>query len=387
MMKKRLCSLILIFVLLFVSMPVYGQVFDTSAGVAILMEAASGQILYAKNENVPRPPASIAKMMTLLLAFEALERGDLDWEETTTVSRNAWSKEVEGSKMFLDINQVVSMRDLINGISIVSANDGCIALAEHLYGSEAAFVQHMNRRAEELGMTNTVFKNSTGLPAEGQVMSAMDIAILARELVVKHPEILTIEMARDFTFNGIKQQNRNPLLGRFPGADGLKTGWTTESGFSLVGTAKQAAPGNAERRLISVVLNTGSDQERLTASQEMLNHGFLEFRLMTAAKKGETVAQVPVKDGRQQTVPVTVEVDATATIPKGRENELKLVVEQQELAAPLEIGSPAGYLLLQLDGETLQRVPLKTAEEMGRANFFVRTFRGILAFFRGLLNR
>ncbi len=385
-MKKRLCSLILIFVLLFVSMPVYGQVFDTAAGVAVLMEAASGQILYAKNENAPRPPASIAKMMTLLLAFEALERGDLAWDETTTVSRNAWSKEVEGSKMFLDINQVVSIRDLISGISIVSANDGCIALAEHLYGSEAAFVQHMNRRAQELGLINTVFKNSTGLPAEGQVMSAMDIAILARELVINHPEILTIEMERDFTFNGIKQQNRNPLLGRFPGVDGLKTGWTTESGFSLVGTAKQATQGNAQRRLISVVLNTGSDQERLAASKELLNHGFNGFRLTTAAKIGETVAQVPVKDGRRLTVPVTIGADATAVIPRGRENELKLVVLQQVLVAPLEIGAPAGYLLLQLDGETLQRVPLKTAEEVGRANFIVRTFRGILTFFRGLLN-
>ncbi|MBS4007035.1 MAG: D-alanyl-D-alanine carboxypeptidase [Clostridium sp.] len=385
-MKKRLCSLIIIFALLFVSMPAYGQAFDTAAGVAVLMEAASGQILFAKNGDVPRPPASIAKMMTLLLAFEALERGDLSWDETTTVSRNAWSKEVEGSKMFLDINQVVSIRDLISGISIVSANDGCIALAEHLYGSEAAFVQHMNRRAQELGMTNTVFKNSTGLPAEGQVMSAMDIAILARELVNNHPEILTIEMEREFTFNNIRQHNRNPLLGRFPGADGLKTGWTTESGFSLVGTAKQATPDGAERRLISVVLNTGSDQERLSASQELLNHGFNGFRLTTAAKKGETVAQVPVKDGRRLNVPVTIETDASAVVPRGRENDLKLVVEQQELAAPLEIGAPAGYLLLQLDGETLRRVPLKTAEEMGRANFFVRTFRGILAFFRGLLN-
>ena len=384
-MKKRLCSLILIFIL-FVSMPVYGQVFDTAAGVAVLMEAASGQILYAKNESVPRPPASIAKMMTLLLAFEALERGDLAWDETTTVSRNAWSKEVEGSKMFLDINQEVSIRDLISGISIVSANDGCIALAEHLYGSETAFVQHMNRRSQELGMTNTVFKNSTGLPAEGQVMSAMDIAILARELVINHPEILTIEMEREFTFNGIKQQNRNPLLGRFPGADGLKTGWTTESGFSLVGTAKQATPDNAQLRLISVVLNTGSDRERLAASQELLNHGFNSFRLTTAAKKGETVAQVPVKDGRRLTVPVTIGADASAVVPRGRENELKLVVEQQELAAPLELGAPACYLLLQLDDKTLQRVPLQTAEEMGRANFVVRTFRSILAFFRGLLN-
>lgn len=385
-MKKRFFSLVLIIALLFTSMPVYGQDFDTTAGIAVLMEAVSGQLLYLKNEHTPRPPASIAKLMTLLLAFEALERGDLSWEETTIVSRNAWSKEVVGSKMFLDINQEVSIRDLIHGISIVSANDGCIALAEHLYGSEAAFVQHMNRRAQELGMTSSVFRNSTGLPADGQVMSALDIAILSRELVINHPKILTIEVERDFTFNGIKQQNRNPLLGRFPGADGLKTGWTTESGFSLVGTAVQDTPGGADRRLISVVLNTASDAERLAATRELLNHGFRTFRLITAVKKGETIAQALVKDGRRQTVPVTIGKDATVAIPRGRENNLSRVVEQQNLIAPLEAGAAAGYLLLQLDGETLQKVPLKTAEEMGRANLIVRTFRNIVNFFRGLLN-
>lgn len=386
-MKKRLLPMLLVVMLLLLSVPVYGQGFDTSAGVAVLMEASTGQILYAKNADVPRPPASITKVMTLLLAFEALERGDLDWDETVIVSRNGWSKEVEGSKMFLDINQEVTVRDLINGISIVSANDGCIALAEHLYGSEAAFVQQMNKRAQELGMNNTVFKNSTGLPADGHVMSAYDIAILARELVVNHPEILTIESQREFTFNGIKQQNRNPLLNRYPGADGLKTGWTTESGYSLVGTAMQPATGSPERRLISVVLNTGSDAERLTASQELLNHGFLEYRQVTAAGQGDVVAEIPVKNGRRQTVAVSPRQDVNVAVPKGRADDIELVVEEEALTAPVEAGTTAGRLLVQLDGETLHSVPLQTTEPMTQANIVVRLFRGITGAIRGLFNR
>lgn len=380
-MKKHIVAILLIALLLSTG-TVYGQSFDTTAGVAALMEASSGQLLYLKNADEARPPASITKVMTLLLAFEALERGDMDWDDTTIVSRNAWSAEVEGSKMFLDLDQEVTIEDLVYGISIVSANDGCVALAEHLYGSEEAFVQQMNLRAQELGMTKTVFKNTTGLPADGHVMSAQDIVILSQELIINHPKILEIESQREFTFNDILQYNRNPLLGRYDGANGLKTGWTTESGYSLAGTAERQG-----RQLISVVLATNSDSERLSASMELLNYGFLEFNQITAAEQDESVGEVSVKDGRQQTVSVIPTRDVDVAVPNGRENDIELVVEETELVAPVEAGTAAGRLLIQLDGETLHSVQLETAEDVGRANFIVRGFRSIVNFITGLFNR
>jgi D-alanyl-D-alanine carboxypeptidase (penicillin-binding protein 5/6) len=311
---------------------------------------------------------------------EALERGTITWNDTTIVSSNAWQK--EGSTMFLPWNQPVTIEDLIKGISIVSANDGCIALAEHLYGSEAAFVEQMNRRAGELGMTGTVFKNSTGLPAEGHVMTARDIAILSRELLTRHPKVLEFESQREFTYNGIRQDNRNPLLGRYEGADGLKTGWTDESGFSLVGTAERDG-----RRLISVVLNTDSDTARRVASEQLLNYGYRNFSLATTAAAGSVVGEVTVIGGRRPTVGLVVTEDAVASIPQGRTNDIELVIEARELIAPVSAGTNAGVLHIRLDGETLHAVPVSTAEAMGRANFLVRAFRGLANFFRGLFRR
>lgn len=284
--------------------------------------------------------------------------------------------------MFLPWNERVSIENLIKGISIVSANDGCIALAEHLYGSEAAFVAQMNKRAQELGMTNTVFKNSTGLPDEGHVMSAMDIVIVARELVINHPKILEFETQRQFTFNTITQYNRNPLLGRYEGADGLKTGWTDESGFSLVGTAEQGG-----RRLIAVVLNTASDSARLLASEELLNHGFRAFRLTTKAPEGSVLGEVPVQGGRRPTIKLAAVSAVQVTVPQGREGDVVLVLDPVPLTAPVQAGTPAGVVLLQLDGQALHTVPVQTAEDMTRANFIVLFFRSVQNFFRGFVRR
>lgn len=378
-MKKRWFSLLLVCLLLLPQLA-YAQQFDTVAGYAALVEMSTGQFIYLKNADEPRPPASITKVMTLLLAFEALERGDIQWDQKTVVSERAWR--ISGSEMFLDVNTEVSVEDLIKGISIVSANDGCIAIAELIAGSEEAFVQRMNQRAQELGMQNTLFRNSTGLPAEGHVMSARDIAILSRHLVANFPKILEFETMREFTYNNIKQYNRNPLLGRFQGADGLKTGWTPESGYSLAGTALQN-----DMRLISVVLNTTSEEERFTASSELLNYGFRNFRLKTAAKAGDVLGQAPVKDGRQQTVDVAVAKDITVVIPTGQEKNLELVTQPEVLTAPVGTGSPAGTLLVRLDGETVATAPLEAKNDVGRANIVVRLFRAIGNFFRGLLAR
>lgn len=378
--RKRILSLLLIIAIL---IPAGGsaQEFDSSAGVAALMEASTGQFLYLKNADEALPPASITKVMTLLLAFEALESGQVDWEDTVIVSEAAWR--MGGSQMFLNVNQEVTYGDLVTGISVVSANDGSVALAEHLYGSEAAFVQRMNLRAAELGLTRTRFHNSTGIPAPGHEMSARDIAVLSRHLIVSFPRILELETMREFTFNNIRQYNRNPLLGKFPGADGLKTGWTEEAGFCLAGTAEQDGV-----RMISVVLNTADDTERLTASQELLNHGFRNFKLTTVATEGMVVGEAQVKNGKQQTVALSTTEEVNVIVPTGREDEIERVVTSpKDLEAPVEAGTEAATLEIRLGDETLATTELVTTEDVARANIFVRLFRAIGQFFRGLIKR
>jgi len=236
--------------------------FESSAESAILIDAVTGQVLYEKNPDTAMPPASITKIMTLLIGFEALEQEKVKWDDQIIISEKAWR--TGGSEMFLLVGDKVSFSDIMTGISVVSANDGCVALAEHLYGSEEAFAEVMNNRAQELGLSNSKFVNSNGLPAEGHVMSARDISTLARHLILKHPKILELESQTEFTYNGILQYNRNPLLGVFPGADGLKTGWTDEAGYCIVGTAQQN-----DQRLIGVVLKTKNENERSKAIQEL----------------------------------------------------------------------------------------------------------------------
>jgi D-alanyl-D-alanine carboxypeptidase (penicillin-binding protein 5/6) len=353
--------------------------FESQAGSAILMEMSTGSIVYEKNTEVSVPPASITKIMTLLLGFEAVEQGKASWDDMVPVSEKAWK--IEGSEMFLEVDHDVKYDDLITGISVVSANDGCVALAEYLCGSEDAFVKVMNRRAKELGLTNTEFKNSTGLPAEGHVMSAHDIAILARYLIQNYPEILEIESKREFTFNEILQYNRNPLLGVFPGADGLKTGWTEAAGYCLVGTAKQD-----DMRFISVVLNTKNESERLKESQELLNYGFKNFEVLEVKKSGDVVDSIGVEKGKVETVPVKVDSNISIVVPSSRKNDIKFVPVKnaESIEAPIPAGTPAGKLEVQLDDKTLAVADISTAEDAERAGFLALLLRSIINFLSSL---
>jgi D-alanyl-D-alanine carboxypeptidase (penicillin-binding protein 5/6) len=353
--------------------------FESQAGSALLMEASTGSVIYEKNADVSVPPASITKVMTLLLGFEAVEQGKASWDDMVPVSEKAWK--MGGSKMFLEVGHDVKYDDLITGISVVSANDGCVALAEYLYGSEEAFVQVMNRRAKELGLTNTEFKNSTGLPAEGHVMSAHDIAVLARYLIQNYPEILEIESKGEFTYNGILQYNRNPLLGVFPGADGLKTGWTEAAGYCLVGTAKQD-----DMRFISVVLNTKDENERLKESRELLNYGFKNFEVLEVKKAGDIVDSIEIEKGKTETVPVKVNSDISVVIPSSRKDDIKFVPVKDSvlLEAPVPAGTSVGKLEVKLDEKTLAVADISTAEDAQRAGFFALLFRSIINFFSSL---
>lgn len=372
---------LLILVALFASMlpmNIYAE-FESSAGSAILIEASTGQVLYEKNSDVPMPPASITKVMTLLLGFEAISKGNAKWDDLVSISEKSWK--MEGSKMFLEVGSKVPYSDIIKGISIVSANDGCIALAEHLSGSEKAFVSLMNQRAKELGLTNTTFKNSTGLPEEGHTASARDIATLSLYLMQNYPEILEIESTKEFTFNNIRQFNRNPLLGSFDGADGLKTGWTEEAGYCLAATAKQN-----DIRLIAVILNTKSESERKAAAQELLTYGFKNFKLVNYKKAGEIVDNIEVKNGKQTSVQLKLDNDIQIIIPSARENDLETVItkDSQSLTAPVSTDMSLGKLEVKLDGKILASSKISTAESVEKAGFFKRLLDGIRSFFSSL---
>ncbi|TYQ16223.1 UNVERIFIED_CONTAM: D-alanyl-D-alanine carboxypeptidase (penicillin-binding protein 5/6) [Acetivibrio alkalicellulosi] len=351
--------------------------FESKAGSAILLESSTGKVLYEKNADIPLPPASITKVMTLLIGLEALDQGTVKWDDLVTVSEKAWR--MEGSKMFLHVGDKVKFGDIMTGISVVSANDGCVALAEHLFGSEDAFVQVMNQRAREIGMTNSTFKNSSGMPSEGHVMSARDIAILANYVIQNHPRILELESQREFTYNNIRQFNRNPLLGAFEGADGLKTGWTNEAGYCLVGTAEQDGI-----RMISVVLNTQNERERADASQELLTYGFRNFKIVDIMTSGEIVEVVNVKNGPEQTVPVKVDNSISVLVPITREKDLQIVITKDidTINAPVLKDTRIGKLEIQLDDEVLASSEISTSEDVPRIGFFRIIGRGISNFFR-----
>ncbi len=356
--------------------------FESTAGSALLMEASTGTILYEKNANVPKPPASITKLMTLYIGLEAVKEGKVSWDDLVPVSEKAWK--TDGSEMFLEVGKSATYRDIIMGISVVSANDGCVALAEYLCGSEEAFVEEMNKRAKEMGLSNTQFKNSTGLPAQGHVMSARDIAVLARNLIEKYPEILEIESTKEFTYNNIRQFNRNPLLGNYPGADGLKTGWTTEAGYCLVGTAMRDGI-----RLISVVLNTKDENERLLASKSLLDYGFNNFELVDFKNAGDIAGEIDVTKGKELSVPVKIDSSITIVIPSDRKNDIEtvLIKDTDWLEAPVSAGTPVGKVEVRLDGKVLASASASTAGDVAKAGFFTLLFRRIGEFLRSLFNR
>lgn len=380
-MTKRFLTAISIFCVLLVLLPqsANAATFDTPAKSAILMEASTGTILFEKNADVSLPPASITKLMTLLLAFDAVESGAAGWDDKVNVSVKAW--EIEGTRMFLEVGSKVPFKEIVTGISVVSANDGCIAIAEHISGSEEAFVRLMNSKAAELGMTNSKFFNCSGLPADGHVMSAKDIAVLCRHLIETYPEVLDIESMTEFTYNNIKQYNRNPLLANYSGADGLKTGHTNEAGFCLAGTAKKG-----KMRLISIVLNTVDEAQRLDASSKLLDYGFNNFEFSTVIKKDTPVSVGKVDKGKELEVELQAVNDITVVIPSKRKADIKVVpvVPEETLAAPVSKDVVFGMAEIKLDDEVLATVELKTAKDIAKAGFFERLFRSIKEFFRNL---
>jgi len=311
------------------------QQINLPAKSAILIDADSGRVLYEDEADEPMPPASITKLMTLFLSFEALNEGRANMDDLVTVSQNAW--ETGGAQMFLNIGEQVSFRDLLTGIAVVSANDACVSVAEHLAGSVEVFVNRMNEKARELGLENTHYVDPSGLSNKNK-MSARDIAVLSRQLIINFPELRELDTIPSFEHNGISQNNRNPLLNRYPGTDGLKTGYTEEAGYCLAATAVQD-----DMRLIAVSLGSASPEARLEASKGLLDYGFSNFQKAVLGKEGEVVAMVPVKSGTEREIEAALAADLEAVIPFGESNRIETSATPNEgIEATVKKGEKLG---------------------------------------------
>ena len=295
---------------------------ETQARNAILMDYDTGQYLYVKDHEKMVPPASMSKLMTVNMIFEKLKDGSLSLDDTFTVSERAWKlggAASGGSTMFLKIGEKVRVEDILKGILIQSGNDACIVAAENLAGSEDDFAEMMNKRARELGLNNSSFANSTGLPHPDQKMSVEDLAKLARHIIKEFPEFYHIFSEKYYTHNNITQGNRNPLLYSMPNADGLKTGHTEEAGFCLTASAKKG-----ERRLIEVMTGMNSNKERSEEAERLMEWGFREFNNYNLLNKGQEIADIPVVFGNEKEVRLVVPETVKRTLKKSQAPKIKM---------------------------------------------------------------
>ena len=356
--------------------------FETNARNAILMDFDTGTYIYTKNHEDQMPPASMSKLMTVYIIFDKLKSGLLSLDDEFTVSENAWRKggaASGGSTMFLNIGESVKVDDLLKGIIIQSGNDACIVSAENIAGSEEDFATLMNETAKKIGLKNSVFANSTGLPHENQLMSAEDLAILARAIIKNYPEYYHIFQEKEWTHNGIRQGNRNPLLYSMSGADGLKTGHTEEAGFCLTGSAVRNG-----RRLIEVVAGLSSNKERSEESERLMSYGFREFDNYKLFSKSQVVETVPVFYGRPKTVDMIVEDDVVYTLQKNQAKDYKFkLVYDEPLKAPIKKGSVIGKIEMTSPSGQKTTVDLLAGQDINKIGVFRKFIENIKYYFRG----
>jgi D-alanyl-D-alanine carboxypeptidase (penicillin-binding protein 5/6) len=351
-----------------------------AARAYVLFDAGSGQTLAQQAANDRFEPASLTKLMTAYLAFQALKDKKLTLTQTLPVSERAWR--AEGSRMFIDPKQTPTIEQLLRGMIIQSGNDASIALAEGIAGSEDLFAQMMNKQAQKLGMKNSNFTNATGLPNPQLYSTAEDIAILANALMRDFPTDVGYYKEREFTYNKITQPNRNRLLWLDPTVDGLKTGHTEAAGFCLTATAKRGE-GDKARRLISVVLGTTSDVVRTQESQKLLNFGFQFFDSQRLYKKGEAIATPEIFKGTQNTIKLGFDRDIWLTLPKDKFAGLKATLTTtQPLIAPYSLGQKAGVMKLTQNDKLIAEVPVVALEDVPVAGLVGRGWDAIRLIFK-----
>ena len=380
-MHSKIRSLVLLFVAV-ATVQIQAAVLppppQLAATAYVLMDASTGDIIAESGADGQFAPASLTKMMTSYIVEHEVSEGNISFNDLVPISVKAWK--TEGSRMFVREGTQVRLEDLLRGVIIQSGNDASVALAEYVAGSEEAFADLMNQHAERLGLTNTHFKNATGLPAEGHYSSPRDLALIGRALIQDFPEQYAIYKEKYFTYNDIKQPNRNRLLWRDPTVDGIKTGHTEEAGYCLVSSAVRD-----DMRLISVVLGTTSDQARAQESQKLLAYGFRFFRNYPLYKAGQELNKPKVWKGMTDSVSLGLGGDLSLTIPRGSENQLAATLDLPEvIEAPLAAGEVVGHLLVTLEGEEAAREPLLALQSVEEAGFLKAIWHSIVLFFQGL---
>ncbi len=343
-----------------------------------LVDYDTGQVLASSNENERFPPASLTKMMTSFIIEKRLMAGQLKETDMVRMNESAWCRgSSTESCMYVPLNGSASVLDMLRGIIIQSGNDASKAVAEHIAGNEGAFAELMNQEAKRIGMTNTHFLNATGMPMEGHYSSALDMAILAQHIIKESSKYYPIYSEKEFTFNGIKQGNRNALLYTDPSVDGLKTGHTEAAGYCLVASSKRGP-----MRLIGVVMGTKSMQERASQTRAILNWGFSNFENTTLRTASQSLATTPVWFGKQSSVSVGLAENMAVTLPRGQGANVKTqLVVNPSINAPIQKGQVIGKLVATLDGKMLTEKPLVALEAVEEAGFFARMMDHIKIFF------
>ncbi|MGF2736482.1 D-alanyl-D-alanine carboxypeptidase family protein [Marinobacter sp. DUT-1] len=341
----------------------------------VLMDPKSGSIIMDENSHERLPPASLTKMMTAYIVERELDEGRISMSDMVPISVKAWK--TEGSRTFVQEGTEVSVEDLLKGVIIQSGNDASVALAEFIAGSEGAFVDIMNQQAQLLGMKDTHFANATGLPAEDHYSTAYDLALLARAIINDYPENYPLYAEKHFTYNNIRQPNRNSLLWRDDSVDGLKTGHTEEAGYCLVASAKRD-----ETRFIAVVMGTSSAQARAQEVQKMLNYGFRYYESERLFRSGQELMEARIWGGQADQVSVGLTEDVFVTIPRGSRNQLESTVDLDSvIKAPINVGDELGRVKVSLNGTVLVDEPVLALTEVPEGGLFKRLWDAIKLFF------
>lgn len=346
----------------------------------ILVDATTGSIVAENNSEERLPPASLTKMMSSYLVVDAIEKGRITEDAMVNISVKAWK--MGGSRMYVKEGTQVSVIDLLRGVIIQSGNDATVALAEYISGNEDAFVDAMNQKAAQMGMTKTHFENSTGWPAEGHLTTAKDLAVLARAIVNDHPTHYPIHAEKYFFYNNIRQPNRNLLLFRDETVDGLKTGHTDEAGYCLVASSKRE-----NTRFIAVVMGTANENARAAETEKLLAYGFRYFQTTQLYQAGQHVSTSRVWAGKTQEVTLGIPNNIVLTLPKGREQALQAKMHINEIIkAPIAAGQELGNLTVELDGQLLVNTPIVALHAVEEAGFFARLLDSLKLFFRDLFS-
>jgi len=341
----------------------------------VLMDPGSGSIIMEENSHERLPPASLTKMMTAYIVERELDEGRISMSDMVPISVKAWK--TEGSRTFVQEGTEVSVEDLLKGVIIQSGNDASVALAEFVAGSEGAFVDIMNQQAQLLGMKDTSFANATGLPSEDHYSTAYDLALLARAIINDYPENYPLYAEKHFTYNNIRQPNRNSLLWRDDSVDGLKTGHTEEAGYCLVASAKRE-----DTRFIAVVMGTGSSQARAQEVQKMLNYGFRYYESERLFRFGQELMEARIWGGQADQVSVGLTEDVFVTIPRGSRNRLESTVDLDSvIKAPINVGEELGRVKVSLNGTVLVDKPVLALTEVPEGGLFKRLWDAIKLFF------